>query len=231
MKISIDTLPLWDAFKQKDICPFCHLEVKLESIFVDAFLGESVMEPDTRVLVNAKGFCQEHFKQMYRSKSSKLGLALMAHTHLKDTIAALEKAMENSPEAAAAEAAARARSCAVCERTASHMARYLETALHMWQNDKDFKALFDACEGFCIPHWGTLLRMGGSAVPGRKRAEFIGKLSEIEKKALSALEGDLEWFTRKFDYRNAGEPWGNAKDALPRAIHTLEGYTPGLSDS
>lgn len=230
MKISIDTLPLWDAFRQNGFCPFCRLDNKLEELFVDAFLGESVMEPDMRVLVNAKGFCREHFRQLHRKKTGKLGLALMAHTHLKDTIAALEKAMESSPDAAAREASARARSCAVCGRTAEHMERYLETALHMWQHDKDFKALFDGCAGFCIPHWGALIKTSG-AMTGKQRAEFTGTLYEIEKKALSELERDLEWFTRKFDYRNANEPWGNARDALPRAIHALEGYTPGLSDS
>jgi hypothetical protein len=231
MKISIDTLPLWDAFRQSELCPFCRIENHLEELFVDAFLGESVMEPDTRVLVNAKGFCREHFRQLHRRKTGKLGLALMAHTHLADTLAALERAMKSSPDAAAAEAAARARSCAVCERMAWHMERYLETALHMWQRDKDFKALFNGCAGFCIPHWGALLQTSGRAMTGKHRAEFAGALYEMEKKALSALEKDLEWFTRKFDYRNADAPWGNAKDALPRAIHALEGYTPGLSES
>jgi hypothetical protein len=61
--------------------------------------------------------------------------------------------------------------------------------------------------------------------------EFIVKLNEIEKKALSELERDLEWFTRKFDYRNADKPWGNSRDALSRAINTLEGYIIRSPDS
>jgi hypothetical protein len=49
-------------------------------------------------------------------------------------------------------------------------------------------------------------------------------LNEIEKKALADMERDIEWFTRKFDYRNSDKPWGNSKDALPRAINMIEGY-------
>ena len=34
---------------------------------------------------------------------------------------------------------------------------------------------------------------------------------------------DVEWFTLKFDYRNQSKPWGNSKDAVPRAIALLGG--------
>jgi hypothetical protein len=37
------------------------------------------------------------------------------------------------------------------------------------------------------------------------------------------LEGDLDWFTQKFDFRFKDEPWKNSKDALPRAIAALGG--------
>ena len=32
------------------------------------------------------------------------------------------------------------------------------------------------------------------------------------------VRDDLEWFTDKFDYRNADADWKNSKDALIRAI-------------
>jgi hypothetical protein len=231
MKLSIDTLPLWDAFKQTALCPFCQVENKLEALFIESFLGESVMEPDTRVLVNAKGFCCEHYRMLYRQKASKLGLALMTHTHLMETARALHAAMDASQEEATAEADRRAASCAICERIADHMLRYHETALHLWMHDADFRRLFDAGGGFCIPHWSAQLKASRSKLMTRKQAEFIKNLNENEKKALFDLEKDLEWFTRKFDYKNTGEPWGNSRDALPRAINMLEGYIVGPADS
>jgi hypothetical protein len=247
MRITIDTLPLWDAFKQNDICPFCHVENRLEELFIDTYLGESVMEPDIRMEVNAKGFCPDHYKQLFQQKASKLGLALMTHTHLMETIKTVDKEIESIEKCcedsntlfkraagskdfgsmlteAATSAQKRVNTCVVCERVKIHMDRYYETALHMWEHDADFKKLFEQSGGFCISHWGSQLEACKGTVITKKHIEFIKCLNEIEKKALSDLERDIEWFTRKFDYRNTDKPWGNSKNALPRAINMIEGY-------
>jgi hypothetical protein len=42
---------------------------------------------------------------------------------------------------------------------------------------------------------------------------------------MDRLEQELDWFTKKFDYRNNDAPWGNSKDALPRSIQKLKGYS------
>ncbi|NLE68688.1 MAG: hypothetical protein GX611_00720, partial [Clostridiales bacterium] len=44
---------------------------------------------------------------------------------------------------------------------------------------------------------------------------------------LKRLEEELEWFTLKFDYRNADKPWGNSRDALERTVNKLRGWTLG----
>ena len=44
---------------------------------------------------------------------------------------------------------------------------------------------------------------------------------------LNKLEGDLEGFTLKFDYRNADKPWGDSKDALERAVNKMQGWCVG----
>ena len=56
MRYHIDTIPVWDALKQQGECPLCALRRSIEAADVDRFLGGSVMEPDTRVRVNEKGF-------------------------------------------------------------------------------------------------------------------------------------------------------------------------------
>jgi len=38
------------------------------------------------------------------------------------------------------------------------------------------------------------------------------------------LLGDVSWFIKKFDYRYHDEPWGDAKDAVERAIRFLCEY-------
>ena len=43
-------------------------------------------------------------------------------------------------------------------------------------------------------------------------------MNRIFQENLARVRDDLEWFTDKFDYRNADAPWKNSKDALIRAI-------------
>jgi hypothetical protein len=247
MKISIDTIPLWDAFRQTDLCPFCAIQNKLEELYVDMYLGDSVMEPDIRVKVNKVGFCEEHFMLLYMQKTSKLGLALMVHTHLLETIntvnsqiEALDHCCEEGSSLFKRAAATKdwnslisdtadhtekkAHTCVICERMDTHMERYHETAQHMWSHDADFRKLFDQSSGFCIPHWAAQLKASRSMVATKATMEFVKSLNTIQKKALNQMASDLEWFTKKFDYRNTDKPWGTSKDALPRALNMLKGY-------
>ena len=246
MKISIDTIPLWDAFRQTSMCPFCFIQNKLEELYIDTYLGDSVMEPDVRIEVNAKGFCRDHFRLLYYQKAGKLGLALMTHTHLLQTISGINaqidaldrrceegsmlkrmagtKDMNSLLDETAAQVEKKEASCVVCERVDIHMLRYHETALHMWEHDSDFKTLFEQ-SGFCIPHWAAQLHACKALVSTKKNLQFIKKLNEMQKKALADMANDIEWFTKKFDYRNTNQPWANSKDALPRSLNMLKGYT------
>ena len=51
MRYQLDTIPVWDAYKAGGECPLCALRAQNEEMYVDSFLGASVMEPDTRVEV------------------------------------------------------------------------------------------------------------------------------------------------------------------------------------
>ena len=69
----IDTMPVWDAYKSDAECPLCELKKRAETASISYFLGESVMEPSQRIEVNQKGFCAQHFKQLYDA-GNRLGL-------------------------------------------------------------------------------------------------------------------------------------------------------------
>ena len=43
---------------------------------------------------------------------------------------------------------------------------------------------------------------------------------------LARVKEDIDWFTAKFDYRNANAPWKNSQDAVPRTMQKLEGLYP-----
>lgn len=57
MREHLDTMPIWEAYRAGCECPLCEIRQKNEAMYIDNFLGASVMEPDTRVEVNQKGFC------------------------------------------------------------------------------------------------------------------------------------------------------------------------------
>ena len=90
MRYHIDTIPVWDAVKLGSECPLCALRRREEQGQVERFLGGSVMEPDTRIQVNEKGFCARHHALLY-AQQNRLGHALMTHTHLKETDKRLKK--------------------------------------------------------------------------------------------------------------------------------------------
>lgn len=225
MRYHIDTIPVWDAFRQDSECPLCDLYKKSEAEYLDSFLGASVMEPDVRLEVNRKGFCAKHFSMMLPMKN-RLGLALVTHTHLKEV-------MQGEPETLprrgglfsrrSAPQEPQRETCIVCDRLENTMNRYLFTTLHLFENDGEFRSVFLASKGLCIPHARALTRMAGENLSAEKAEAFCRQLNALQKRNLERVEQELFWFTQKFDYRNADKPWGNAKDSPERAILKLRG--------
>lgn len=243
MKQHIDTAPLWDSYRQDCECPLCLLYAKTESGNVSYFLGESVMEPSQRIEVNKKGFCAQHFKQMYDA-GNRLGLALITHTYMKETIKALRENAEQARQAADEEAgkpffkrmgaskgaglqaAAEAvrgieSTCLICERVRENMERYVYTLLYMYKHEAEFPALFEKSRGMCLTHYAQALEMAPKHLSGDLLKRFVDTLTDLELKNFERLEGEVEWFTNKFDYRNQDKPWGTSKDAVKRAVNKL----------
>ena len=76
----IDTIPVWDALHKQEECLLCILRRQTEHLLADRYLGGSVMEPNTRIRVNEKGFCPAHHKMLFQ-RENKLGHALMARRY------------------------------------------------------------------------------------------------------------------------------------------------------
>lgn len=83
MKEKLYTIPLNDAFRANDECPFCFIERKLEQDAIDFVLGPgaSNMESDIREAMDKAGFCHHHLQLMYKYGNS-LGNALILKTHI-----------------------------------------------------------------------------------------------------------------------------------------------------
>lgn len=244
MKEHIDTIPVWDAYRSDCECPLCQIRHKTERMYVENFLGASVMEPEHRVEVNKKGFCKLHNKMMYDA-GNRLGLALMTDTYLKETI---ERLRENAKQAAkaisceggrallarrmgredalsgmAAQAQAIHSTCILCERLEATMDRYVYTLIYLWEHEREFRDVFAGSKGLCLEHYAQVLDMARREMRGAGLREFVEVLVRVESENLCRIEKELEWFTLKFDYRNKDKPWGSSQDAVERAINKLRG--------
>jgi hypothetical protein len=166
----------------------------------------------------------------------RLGVALMAHTYLKQTMARLgeaSQAVQSVPvksgfftrkaPAAGVDLSPITDSCILCDRLNATMERYLYTTVHLWKKDSSFRSQMKNGKGFCLKHYAALLKAAPEQLNGQELKQFTDMLNEVEMSNLKRVADEIEWFTLKFDHKNADKPWGNSKDALPRTVLKLRG--------
>ena len=250
MRYHIDTIPVWDAAKIDGECLLCALQRRVELQQIEYSLGASVMEPDVRIQVNRKGFCQHHQRMLFKG-DNRLGHALMLESHLTETRGKLDKAFDDIRKAAsgnaslldrlsgktpspakAMENAVRAleelsNSCIVCDAIADNMNRYLHTFFHLYQHDSDFRTHFAESKGVCLPHAVQLLKLAPQELPSRELSAFADLLCKLETEAFDRIQSDVSWFIKKFDYRFQAEPWKESRDAVERSVNKLHGWCIG----
>ena len=196
MRYHLDTIPVWDALKAGGECLLCSLRRKTELIDVERFLGASVMEPDTRIRVNAKGFCPRHQAMLYGMKN-RLGHALMMHSHLREVMGKAEALMARAQAAARKEAEtpalkrvmgkgsgkedlrgaieglkALSNGCILCDSVEENTRRYAYTLLHLYKTDASFRKAFAASKGVCLPDMALLMEMAQEEFSGQILADF-----------------------------------------------------------
>ena len=233
MKEKIYTIPLTEAYEEPSECPFCKLEKRLEEEAVEYALGASMMEPDSRIISNEKGFCRRHFTKMTEQKGSALSLALVLDTHIARVIEKMEetvgkksaqglfKKKESTADALYALLNQTEHSCVICEKIESTLSKFACTFWELYKKEPEFHEKVNRSKGFCLPHFALLLQMAGEELSGGKKEELCRELIEIELANLKRVGEDVNWFTKKFDYRYKDAPWKESKDAPPRAIEKL----------
>lgn len=236
MKYTLDTIPVLDAFREQSECPLCRLLISCEDQYVDSMLSSAYMEPDWRMKTNKAGFCAHHFTLLY-ARRNRLGLALMTHTHMLEVIDSVEKALQGEPArgglfaslrgsakgTTGASDAIRARiaGCALCDQVNAALERYAYTIAQITFTNSEFRSLLESSKGFCLPHLALLLDMAEKTLDAAHAAEFKKLIADVEIPNLRRVAQELEYFTLKFDYRNADKPWGNSRDAVERSINKL----------
>lgn len=218
----IYTIPVNEAFDacaedNTKGCPFCEMYRRLEENELEIILGASMMEPDIRIKTNEMGFCDRHFSKMLKRKN-RLGLALMLESHL----AHVEK--ESSGMGAMKKLGKINDSCYVCARSDNNFEKMIETAVWLYDKDRDFGEKIKKQSCFCMPHYHKFLTAAKNGLPKKKYGDFEALTEKVYMNYLEELQKDVSWFCKKFDYRYREEPWGNAKDAPERAIKFLTGF-------
>ncbi len=237
MREHLDTMPVWDVYKAGGECPLCALRARTEQRYVDSALGGAVMEPAARIESNRKGYCAQHYAQMMdERRQNRLGVSLLTHTHFKDVIVDVRRALADAQSGgglfargdhlatATKRIEARLATCAICDKLDDAMRLYAHTLVHMWATDEAFRETFSASLGLCLPDLALVLHAAEQHLSGKQRSAFLAALAEVMDKNLARLERELEWATLKYDYRNQDKPWGDSKDALERAIVKLRGH-------
>jgi hypothetical protein len=231
-------IPVNDAYSGTSECPFCALRNKAENDYLEYYLGPSLMEPDTRKITNKTGFCPEHMGKLNKSVTNRLGLGLVMHTHLLDFHEDISKDMINSAPAKAGLIKGRTSDyksklndiadridkrvamCPICEKLNDTMRHYSEVTAWMFCHNDDFRSKFSETKYHCLPHTAMLLRQAAK-LSQNEAADFVSTLASTSDQAFAELIGDVEYFTLKFDYRNADKPWGNSKNAIQRSMRFL----------
>lgn len=236
MKEQLYAIPVNDAFDKDCECPICELFRSLEINAIDFTMGPSYMDDDVRLETDQIGFCENHVKQMYQNQN-RLGLSLMLLTHMNQIIKDVEKISaggrvssgglfkkreEISPMKSYT--AKLEKSCYVCNRINRMFTRYIVTVFFLYRTDSNFKEKFKKSKGFCIKHYALLYEEAPEQLKAKELEEFTLNLNSLFLDNMKRVRDDLEWFTDKFDYRYANEPWRNSKDALPRAIKKINNF-------
>ena len=225
----IYTIPVNEAFDRvteggECACPFCLLYKKLEEDELEIILGASMMEPDIRIKTNEMGFCSRHYSKMLLRKRM-LGMGLMMQSHLPEVKRKLKgpAISINSRAAALQELAALECDCYVCTRINKNINAMTATAVYLWESEPDFRRKLKKAPFFCLPHYRALAEYAMKKLGKKSFADLYDTIREIEERHIDTLQGDVDWFCKKFDYRYDEEPWYNSKDSVQRSVKFLSG--------
>ena len=221
MQEHIYTIPVNEAFEAYDGCPICRLQNKFEADAVDHTLGDAMMQPEIRIVLNRTGFCSDHYKKLSEGKN-RLSFALILQSHLAEINANLSKKctkiMSDMPddEKVASFLGGIGRTCYVCDKVAMHMDHSMETIFILYNSEEEFRKKLSRQTSFCLPHYQRLMSGVKKSVKKPHQDEIRRAVGDIQSRTIATLSEDIDWFCRKFDYRNINEDWKNSKDIIER---------------
>lgn len=224
MRDDICTIPVSEVFEEVDGCPICRMRDTVEKRIVEYILGDAMMEPDVRIETNKVGFCEHHYTQML-SRRGRLQLALMLQTHIDEIN---NTVFTKNPLVSASKKADKAskisESCFICDKIEYGISRMIETIYLCYENERDFRTLFDKQECFCLPHFERLI----SGIDKKKMRHYGGdmakSLTEITKNYSKSLYDNISQYCKIYDYRsNKEEQSKECLESVEKTVAFLNG--------
>ena len=229
MRDDICTIPVSEAFEEKNGCPICRIYETVEDRILTYILGDAMMEPDVRIMTNKAGFCPDHLDKMM-ARRGRLQLSLMLETHIKEiNDSVFSKSVFNSPDKKQKTAEKFIKSCFVCDKINWGLERMIDTVYRTYEKEKDFRELFNAQPQFCLPHYEMLMSGANKKSMPKYHKEFTENISRITGDYLKTLCEDISSYCKMYDYRNndAKNPdFADVKVAPERVVGFLNGKTP-----
>ena len=248
MKEQLYTIPLIDAFKAGDECPFCYIERDLEHHALEFVLGQesTFMQDDVRAETDAMGFCKKHYQQMF-TYGNALGAALIIETHLKKLYGQMQKEMKHYNSTAKVgfmdklkkDTAglrdsnnvskfihAEEEKCYVCNHMKINYDRYIATFFVLYKKgEPEFMKLVKEGKGLCIHHLADILDAAPMYLNETQQQELRNILFPQMDENIKRVLEELDWFQKKFDYRYKDADWKTSRDALQRTMQKIaSGY-------
>jgi hypothetical protein len=186
-------------------CALCTLAAKAAEDNLRATLYENVNDPLTRSALSASlGWCATH-ADLARQLQDAFGIAMLYEALCRDAAARIERG--DMPTVT---------SCPVCKTVRETETRYIgEFCAHI--GEADFHQEFHASDGFCLAHFGQVMR----AAP--EVARLI--VRSHQAKTFQMLAEELKSFVKKHDYQNT-TVIGPEADAWQRALDKIAGKRP-----
>ena len=250
MKEQLYTIPLMDAFRAGDECPFCYIERNVEQNALDFVLGPdaSYMQDHVRMETDRVGFCREHYKKMF-AYGETLGNALIIETRLKFLMKEMKKEFQHYAPVGKVGLKDKLKkdvsvtrdsnsvsrwihekedSCYICNHIKRNYERYLATFFVLYKKGEDeFMELVKNGKGMCFHHLADILDAAPLYLNDKEQDELRGILFPQMEANLERVLEDVDWLEKKFDYRYKDAEWKNSKDAVQRAMQKITGGYPG----
>lgn len=249
MKEQLYTIPLMDAFRENDECPFCYIERDVEQNALDFVLGPdaSYMQDHVRAETDKIGFCREHYKKMF-SYGETLANTLILETRLKFLMKEMKKEMKNfAPTAKMGlkdklfkdPSTARdtnnvsrwihekEESCYICNHIKRNYERYIATFFYLYKKgEREFIDLVKNGKGMCLHHLADILDAAPFYLSAKEQEGLRNILFPQMEANMERILEDIDWMEKKFDYRYRDAEWKNSKDAVQRAMQKICGGYP-----